>query len=355
VLVSVHAFASDPRRGIMMLALIAVTLLGSLALVAMHGKRLLPARAAKAAGLLSRDTALALNNLLLVAACGCVLLGTLYPLAMDALQLGKISVGAPYFDAVMTPVLLPSLALLMVSIWLRWGRDEGRALLRRLAPTLAALVVGAVALPLLLSREYGAAHPLVVVALLGALGVVVSTLHWAALRLRGGGLGASGFGMALAHLGVAAFVVGVAMVKGYGVERDVSMAPGDTVALGDCALRFDSVGQASGPNYDAQTGHFTLRCGEQAPRALVSEKRSYVNSGMPLTESAIDWGLTRDIYVALSAPVDEAAGAWGLRVQHKPFVRWIWLGVLGMGAGALSAALARRRGRAGRHNAPAGA
>ena len=358
VLISVHAFASDPRRGIVMLGLIAFALLGSLVLVAWRGKQLLPARAAKAPALLSRDTALALNNLLLVVACGCVLLGTLYPLMMDALQLGKLSVGAPYFDAVLAPVLLPALALLILSIWVRWGRDQGGALLRRIAPALVALVAGAVALPLLLSRVYGAVHPLVVVALLGVLGVTVSTLHWAVQRLRSGGLGAvgaSGLGMALAHLGVAVFVVGVAMVKGYGVEHDAHMAPGDTVPLGGCMLRFDGMSQSSGPNYDAQVGRFTLRCGARAPQALVSEKRMYVGSGMPLTESAIDWGVTRDIYVALSAPVDEASGAWSLRVQYKPFMRWVWLGVLLMGAGALSAAFARRLRRAAPRSAPAAA
>ena len=349
VLISVHAFASDPRRGIVMLVLIALALLGSLALAAWHNERLRPARVPRAAALLSRDTALALNNLLLIVACGCVLLGTLYPLVMDALQLGKLSVGAPYFDAVMAPVLLPALALLIVSIWLRWGRDEGRALLRRIAPTLAALVAGVVVLPWLLARAYGAVHPLVVVALLGALGVAVSTLHWVVQRLRGGGLGglgASGLSMALAHLGVAVFVVGVAMVKGYGVEHDVRMAPGDTQPLGGCTLSFDGMSARRGPNYDAQTGHFTLRCKERAPLALVSEKRSYVGSGMPLTESAIDWGFTRDIYVALSAPVDETSNAWSLRVQYKPFMRWVWLGVLMMGAGALVASLARRLRRA---------
>jgi len=353
VLISVHAFASDPRRGIVMLALIGLTLLGSLALATWHGERLRPERVARAPAPLSRDTALALNNLLLVLACGCVLLGTLYPLLMDALRLGKFSVGPPYFDAVMTPVLLPSLVLLIASIWLRWGRDEGRSLLRRLAPTLVVMAVGALALPPWLSHAYGAVHPLVVVALVGALGVAASTLHWAAQRLRGGGLGASGWGMTLAHLGVAGFVVGVAMVKGYGIEHDVSMKPGDTTALGDCTLSFDGMSSTRGPNYEAQAGRFTLRCGAQAPRALVSEKRSYVGSGMPLTESAIDWGLTRDIYVALSAPVDEASNAWSLRVQHKPFVRWIWLGVLGMALGALSAALGRRRGRPSAQPAPA--
>jgi len=355
VLISVHAFASDPRRGIVMLALIALTLLGSLALVGWHGKRLLPVRAAKAPTLFSRDTALALNNLLLVVACGCVLLGTLYPLIMDALQLGKFSVGAPYFDTVMAPVLLPALLLLIVSIRLRWGRDQGSALLRRIVPTLVVLVIGAVALPLLLSHAYGAVHPLVVVSLLGALGVAASTLHWVAQRLRGGGLGAlgaSGLGMVMAHLGVAVFVVGVAMVKGYGVEHDVRMTPGDTVPLGGCTLSFDGMTNRQGPNYDAQAGRFTLRCDGQAPLALVSEKRAYVASGMPLTKSAIDWSLTRDIYVALSSPIDESSSAWSLRVQYKPFMRWVWFGVLLMAVGALSASLARRLRRAAPQRAP---
>ncbi|MFC5431208.1 heme lyase CcmF/NrfE family subunit [Paraburkholderia denitrificans] len=351
VLISVHAFTTDPRRGIAMLALIAFALLGSLALVARYRERLQPVRVPRAPGLASRETALALNNLLLVVACGVVLLGTLYPLVMDALQLGKISVGVPYFDAVMMPVLMPALLLLIVSIWLRWGRNSGGELLRRMMPTLVALVTGAVVLPLLLARAYGMVHVLVVVALLGALGVAVSTLQWAVQRVRGGGLGASGLGMVVSHLGVAIFVVGVAMVKGYGVEHDVSMAPGDTRALAGCTVSFDGMGQGRGPDYDAQVGRFTLRCPSQAPRALVSEKRTYIGSQMPLSHSAIDWTLTRDVYVALSTPVDETSGAWSVRVQYKPFMRWVWLGVLCMGAGALSAALARRL----RRTAPQGA
>jgi cytochrome c-type biogenesis protein CcmF len=350
VLTSVHAFASDPRRGSVMLALIAFALLGSLALAARYGERLRPPHAPRAPQPLSRDTALAVNNLLLVLACGCVLLGTLYPLIMDALQLGKLSVGAPYFDAVMTPVLLPVVALLVPAVWLHWGRDQGGALLRRLLPTLAVLAAGAVALPLLLSHAYGQVHPLVVVALLGALCVAASTLHWLALRLRSGGLGAAGAGMVMAHLGVAAFVVGVAMVKGYGVERDVRLAPGDTHRLGDCLLVFDKLSEGRGPNYEAQVGNFTLTCGDAAPQALVSEKRMYVGSGMPMTESAIRWGLTRDIYVALgTASGPEKAGAWSVRVQLKPFIRWIWIGVLLMAVGSLCAAGARRLRRAAQH------
>jgi cytochrome c-type biogenesis protein CcmF len=253
----------------------------------------------------------------------------------------------------MPVVLMPALVLLVVSIWLRWGPAEGRALLRQMKPTLAALAIGAIALPFVLSQVYGAVHALVVVALLGALGVAVSTLQWAAGRLRGGGLGASGLGMVLAHMGVAFFVVGVAMVKGYGIEHDVSLAPGGTHTLAGCKLHFDRMSERTGPNYQAQAGHFTLRCGE-ATHELVSEKRTYVGSGMPLSQSAIDWGLTRDFYVALSTPTDDAGTTWSMRVQYKPFVRFIWLGVLLMGAGALSAALARRlRRKAERRDAAA--
>jgi cytochrome c-type biogenesis protein CcmF len=132
------------------------------------------------------------------------------------------------------------------------------------------------------------------------------------------------------------------MVKGYGIEHDVSMAAGQSRELGSCNVAFTGMDQRKGPNYDAQVGYFSLRCGNHAPRLMISEKRSYVASAMPLTESAIDWGFTRDIYVALSAPLNDDASVWSVRVQYKPFMRWVWLGVLMMGAGALVAALARR-------------
>jgi cytochrome c-type biogenesis protein CcmF len=148
--------------------------------------------------------------------------------------------------------------------------------------------------------------------------------------------------MVLAHLGVAFFTAGVAMVKGYGIEHDTSMKIGETHKLAHCTLSFDGISDRTGPNYEAQAGAFTLRCGNAAPVEMVSEKRTYVNSQMPLSQSAIDWGLTRDVYVALSTPLEDGSGAWSMRVQYKPFIRFVWLGVLLMGAGALSAALTRR-------------
>ena len=347
VLTSVHAFASDPRRGSVMLALIALALLGSLALFAKHGDRLRPATRSRAAAPLSRDTALALNNLLLTAACACVLLGTLYPLLLDALSLGKLSVGPPYFDAVLLPLLLPALGLLAVAVWLRWGRDElgdassGKAgLLRRLRPTLWGTAIGAVILPLLLQQSFGHIKPAVLLALLGAWAVGISTLHWAIARLSAGGLGAAASGMVLAHLGVAVFAVGVAMVKGYGVERDVRLAPGDSHQIADCQLGFIDMSRQIGPNYEAQAGRFSLACADQEVKTLISEKRNYPGSNMPITESAIDWSLGRDIYIALGTPIE--GQAWAVRVQVKPFIRWIWLGVTLMAAGCFCAAAAKR-------------
>ncbi|MCK6423780.1 MAG: heme lyase CcmF/NrfE family subunit [Burkholderiaceae bacterium] len=345
VLTSVHAFASDPRRGSVMLALIAVTLLGSLALYARAAARLSEGlREQPPAAPWSRDSALAVNNLLLVVACASVLLGTLYPLALDALNLGKISVGPPYFDAVMAPLLLPMAALLLPAAWLHWGRDEA-PLLRRFGPTLAAVALAAVVLPGLLQQHYGSWSVPVLLALLLALGVTVSTLHWAARRLRHGrwrDFGAGPAGMVLAHLGVAAFVVGVAMVKGHGIERDVRLAPGDRHELAGCSLQFEHMGALKGPNYESRAGRFRLACEGQPPRQLFSEKRAYVGSGMPMTESAIDAGFTRDLYVALGEEIGDGSGAWSVRVQFKPFIRWIWGGVLLMALGSFWAAAARR-------------
>ncbi len=338
VLTSVHAFASDPRRGSVMLALIAATLLGSLALAGKHSQRLLPERQSPAPRFLSRDMAIAINNLLLVAACGCVLLGTLYPLVMDALQLGKLSVGAPYFDAVMPPLLLPAALLLIPAIRLRWKQDQASPLLRRLLPALVVMCASAIALPFWLTHVFGHASLLVVVALLVALGIGVSTLDWAVARAFSAKLDAAGTGMALAHLGVAVFVVGVAMVKGYGVERDVRLAPGETHSIADCQLAFDRLGDRSGPNYEARVADFTLTCNGTAHR-LTSEKRTYGGFGMPITESAIEWSLTRDIYVALGTEAGSpGSDAWSLRVQYKPFVRWIWIGVVLMAIGCFCAA-----------------
>jgi cytochrome c-type biogenesis protein CcmF len=345
VLTSVHAFATDPRRGSAMLALVALTLLISVGLLAARGPRLLPERPASAHGLLSRAGLLGVNGVLLLAACATVLLGTLYPLGLDALALGKISVGAPYFDSVMLPLLLPLLPATALGQALGWGRSDARRLFALLLSPLAVTLVAAAVLPWVLTRAYGELHWL---ALLGLLLAVLLAAGVLRLLWRNWRQGAPAWGMALAHLGLAVFAVGVTLVNSYGVERDVRLDPGASTALADCTLRFEGIQPERGPNYASLRGAFELSCPNRAPQRLHSEKRSYPGSGMPMTESAIAWGLTRDFYIALGE-MGEAGpfGAWMVRVQHKPFMRWVWGGALLMASGALLASCARRYRRAG--------
>ena len=354
VITSVHAFATDPRRGTFLLGLMAAFLLGAMALYARHGGRLVDARAPLPTALASRETAVLLNNLLLIVACATVLLGTLYPLALDALRLGKISVGPPYFETVLAPVFLLLLALLAPVVWLRWGAGVEAAGKRRLMALAAGFVLALGVAWALLHVFYGGARPAVVLTLALAFVVGAATKLWAFAQWRNGGLTAPQSGMVIAHLGVAVFAIGVAMVGGYGVERDVRLVPGNskvsapdaaaqTHQIADCQLSFDRIDPARGPNYMALAGHFTLACAGESPVLLKAEKRNYVGSSMPMTESAIRWGLTRDLYVALGEPLEGTPfGAWSVRVQHKPFMRWVWGGAVLMALGALCAAASRR-------------
>lgn len=362
VLTSVHAFATDPRRGSVMLALVALTLLGATALLSARMARLEPTRPPQVWSLASREAFLALNSALLLAACAAVLLGTLYPLALEALNLGKISVGPPYFDTMMLPLFLPLVAATVLGPSLVWGQDHWAALARRLAGVLVLSVLALVSLPWLLLHQFGRVSPLVVLGLVLAVAVVGSSLAqiWSPWRQRRAlgqsagmalwALGAGRWAMVTAHLGVAVFVVGVAMVQGYGQEHDQALMPGEQVALHDCLLRFEGVTPHRGANYAALAGHFELRCPGQAPQVLVTEKRSYAGMGMPMTESAIAWGLTRDLYVALGDMLgDSPRGGWMVRLQVKPFMRWVWWGAVLMALGGVLGAWARRY----RHPAPA--
>ena len=368
VLTSVHAFASDPRRGVFMLGLIAVFLLGALALYARHAERLLDARGPRPTALASRETAILLNNLLLAVACGTVLLGTLYPLALDALRLGKISVGPPYFEAVLAPVFLLLLALLVPAAWLRWGAPPPPLKGVRRPAVLLGLATAALGLgvSLTLAAWQGSVRLGVALTVVLALAVAGSTLGWAFGRWRR--LTAAQWGMVVAHLGVAVFAIGVAVVGGHGVERDVRLLPAlgkdgaptaagaqARHAIGGCGITFERVVPERGPNYMALRGLFTLACPGAAPRALVAEKRNYAGSSMPMTESAIDWGFTRDLYVALGEPLEATPyGPWSVRVQYKPLMRWVWIGVLLMALGATLAAGARRLRRPAAAGAEAG-
>jgi cytochrome c-type biogenesis protein CcmF len=328
VLTSVHAFAVDPKRGIFILGLFTVFIGGALVLYVIRTARI---------GLggsfspLSRESFLLANNVLLAAAAGTVLLGTLYPLAIDALGVGKISVGPPYFETVFVPLMAPALFLMGVGPLARWKRAELPALAVRLRWALAVSLVLGFLSPLLFGDWSG----MVGFGLALALWIVISAL----LTLKGRQTRAH-YGMVLAHIGVAVFVVGVTLVKGYESERDANLKPGERVTLGRHVFELESVTDVKGPNYVAARGKVNVTRDGKPVRVLYPERRLYTVQEQVMTEAAIDPGFTGDLYVSLGDPL--ADGAWLVKVQHKPFIDWIWGGCLVMALGGLLAASDRR-------------
>jgi cytochrome c-type biogenesis protein CcmF len=334
VLTSVHAFATDPRRGIFILALLVIVVGSSLLLFAWRAPKV---SAGGHFGLVSRETLLLMNNVLLVVATGSVLLGTLYPLLIDALGMGKLSVGPPYFNAVFVPVMVPLLILLAVGPLAQWKHADLRAIALRLRLSLVLAVIAGIALPLLM----GGWTAMTAMSSLIAVWIAASGVFQIIDRLKTGKPPAAFWGMHLAHLGIAVFVIGVAMVGGYQEEKDVRMEPGDTVQVGGYNFRLLGVKSAQGPNYRASVGEVELSRDGRLLRTMRPEKRQYLSSQMPMTEAAIDAGLTRDVYVSLGEPLDNR-GAWSVRVYYKPFVDWIWGGCLLMALGGLVAMSDRR-------------
>ncbi|MFV5212376.1 heme lyase CcmF/NrfE family subunit [Azonexus caeni] len=348
VLTSVHAFATDPTRGVFILVFLVAVIGTSLALFAWRAPSVgLGGRF----GLISRESLLLTNNVLLVVACATVLLGTLYPLLIDALGIGKISVGPPYFDTVFFPVMMPVLFLMGIGPFARWKEASLGEIARLLRWAFAVAVVVAIAVPLL----YGQWKVLTALGLLLAAWIVVTALIHFVRRVNQtrGGRGfvaaaldqpASFVGMHVAHIGIAVFVVGVSMVSTYEEEKDVKMGPGDVVDVGGYQFRFNGVQSLQGPNYQAAQGDFDLLLGGKLERKLFPEKRNYFSSSMPMTEAAIDAGLLRDVYVSLGEPIDpdRPQAEWAVRVYYKPYVDWIWGGCAIMALGGLLAILDRR-------------
>ncbi|MEI8163563.1 MAG: heme lyase CcmF/NrfE family subunit [Betaproteobacteria bacterium] len=334
VLTSVHAFASDPRRGVFILVLLAIVVGSSLTLFAWRAPKV---NAGGSFGLVSRETMLLMNNVLLVVAAGSVLLGTLYPLLIDALGMGKLSVGPPYFNAVFVPVMVPLLLLMAVGPLAQWKHADLKAIARRLRLSMVLAVIAGIGLPLLM----GAWTPLTAMSCLLAVWITASGVFQIIERSKTGKPSASFWGMQLAHFGIAVFVVGVSMVGGYQEEKDVRMEPGDTVHVGGYGFRLLGVELAPGPNYRASVGKVEVSKDGRVLKTLHPEKRNYFSSQMPMTEAAIDAGFTRDVYVSLGEPLDDK-GAWSVRVYYKPFVDWIWGGCLFMALGGFIAMLDRR-------------
>jgi cytochrome c-type biogenesis protein CcmF len=341
VLVSVHAFATDPERGVFILAFLALVVGGALALYAWRANAISGGGSFR---LLSRETLLLINNVLLVVACATVLLGTMYPLIVDALGLGKISVGPPYFDAVFTPLMLPLVFVLGIGPLTRWKGDSAG----RLARLLRIAFIVSVVLALVIVMVTGGYSALLLAALAMALWTIAATVQGLVIRVGskaslGEGLRAlprSFVGMSLAHIGVGVFIIGVAGTNAFSTERDVRLGPGDSEELAGYRFEFGGVAEVAGPNYSAQRAEIRVFRGEQPVAVLHPEKRFYPIQEQPMTEAAVDAGFTRDLYVALGEPLGD--GSWALRLYYKPFVRWIWLGPTLMALGGLLAASDRR-------------
>lgn len=341
VLSSVHAFATDPKRGLFILAFLAIVIGASLALYAWRAPKVgLGARFA----LLSRETLLLLNNVLLVAAMGAVLLGTLYPLVLDALGLGKISVGPPYFDTVFVPLMAPLVFLMGVGPIARWKQAALPELWTRLRWALGVAIVAAIAV----EWSTGEIGFMATLGLALAFWIVASIVTDLAERLRGGNpwqrarlLPRAMVGMVVAHLGVAAFIVGVTMVRGHEVERDVKMEQGDSTEVRGYTFTFRGVREVQGPNFVAAQALVEVSRGGRKLLDMHPEKRVYRVQQNPMTEADIDAGLTRDLYVSLGEPVG-STGAWIVRIYVKPFIDWIWGGCLLMALGGAIAASDRR-------------
>ena len=338
VLTSVHTFATDPSRGVFLLILICLVIGGSLAIYAYRAPSI---RSSGSYAIVSREAGILLNNIFLVTAAATILLGTLYPLFLDALGLGKVSVGPPYFNSVFIPLTMPLAALVGVGAMARWKKDRIGRLMQGLWPILILSLVVGIGLPFLADGPY---QWLAAVGLTLAIWTTASTVYglvdrvrhrpnkFQALLKQPRGI----WGMSIAHFGIAVFVVGVTMVSLFEQEKDLKMIPGDSYELGGFTFEFVGVGQIPIDNYISSMGTVEASRAGQHIVTLRPEKRFYPIQSEPLTEAGIRPGLFEDLYVSLGEPLGDD-GAWSLRIHVKPFVRWIWGGAILMSIGALLA------------------
>ena len=335
VLVSVHAFASDPARGMFILAFLIIVIGSSLLLYALRGGQV---RSRVQSEIWSRESFLLGNNVLLIAAMLVVLLGTLLPLVHKQLGLGSISVGEPFFNTLFSWLMAPFALLLGIGPLVRWRRDEPQKLWKRLSAGLVVTLLLSVLLPWLLEDRIEA---MTVTGLLMAIWVTLLTLmelheratHRHSLLKGLWHLSRSHWGMVLGHLGVAVTVVGIAFSTQYSVERDVRMKAGDSIDIHRYHFVFRDVHNLQGPNYSGGVAIIDVTRDGKPEAVLRAEKRFYTAARTMMTEAAISGGFTRDLYAALGEELDN--GAWAVRLYYKPFVRWIWFGGLFMAAGGL--------------------
>ena len=333
VLTSVHAFATDPRRGVFILIFLVLVVGSSLILYAWRAPK---SSLGGKFSLSSRETFILLGNVFLVVSAGSVLLGTLYPLLIDALHLGKISVGPPYFNSVFVPLMEPLLVLMGIGPWTDWKSSDLLGVIKRLWLAGLVAVLAGIGIPLMMGEFTWLAG----LGFLLAFWVIASGCLQIVRQAKAGKPTRSFIGMQFAHLGIAVFVIGVTMVGAYQEEKDVRMSAGDTVSVGGYQIQFEGVNVVPGPNYQAMRGTFLLNKNGNTKTIMHPEKRNYFSSTMPMTEAAIDAGLTRDIYVSLGEELPDKS--WAVRVYYKPFVDWIWGGCLLMALGGVLAIFDKR-------------
>ena len=349
VINSVHAFATDPTRGVFILLFLVLVVGGSLALYAFRAPVL---QGVGVFAPLSREGALVLNNLLLAVACAAVLLGTLYPIALDAINGSKVSVGPQYFNAVFIPLTAPLIAAVAIGPLLAWKRGDLSAALRRLLPAAIALLIAlAIGLWLVDGRSFMALLGLGLVAWLG-----IGALCELSLRIklfaapvsetlsRARHLPRAAWGMTVAHLGVALLVMGITVSQTWQVEVQQVMRPGESVQVGPVQYRFLGVSPYKGPNYTAQRGRFEVLEDGHVLHEMQPAQRRYQQPPMETTEAAIRPSLLGDLYAVVGE--GDADRGWAVRLYWKPLVSWIWLGALIMALGGFLS-LSDRRLRVG--------
>jgi cytochrome c-type biogenesis protein CcmF len=341
VLVSVHSFAADPKRGLFILAFLIIVIGGALTLYAWRAPKLISGAGFE---FVSRESFLLFNNILLVVATAVVFGGTLAPLISDALGLGTLSVGTPYFNPSFMVPVLPMLALMGLGIHAQWRRGRMGLPAQRLLLLAAAAVIVATAIML---GIYGSRKVMGVVGASLALWIIISTLYDPIAQLRKGlKLSAATLGMTMAHIGIATLLLGITLVESQTVERDMAMRTGQSVEIAGYTYTFKGGADIQGPNYDGYRGHVTITRNGKVVAELDPEKRRYLVQGSVLTEAGIGATWNRDLFVALGE--DVGGGAWSLRLQYRPLIRFIWLGALIIALGGVTTLFDKR------YRAPAG-
>jgi cytochrome c-type biogenesis protein CcmF len=348
VLTSVHAFATDPARGIFILGFLAIVIGGSLSLYAWRAPGML-----KGGGfnLVSRETFLLINSALLTVAMATVLLGTVYPLIIEAFGFEKLSVGAPYFNAVFIPLMIPVTIVLGFGVLSNWRSDN----LQRIWQHMWFIAAGSSVLGILFIAMLAPSvkfQTILAVAL--AIWITWTTLYSLRLRLRNQKqhwfalhkLPMSFVGMCLAHIGFAVSIIGICLTSHYSTELHKRMGVGDSIEMGAYSFQLEKIRNIEGPNYSGNEAVVKVNRGDALVTTLYSQKRMYKVRNMPMTEAGIDAGLFRDIYFSLGEPLDN--GDWSVRLYYRPFVRWMWLGAIFMACGGLLATMDRRYRLTGR-------